>query len=201
VIISDRTVRLKGFLMKSWLLVLLSCTLLACSFGVDAAQIEGVEFKDSLSVSGQRLLLNNVALMRYKVVIKAMVAALYLGEGVEPASVLKDVSKRIELHYFWNLEGKEIVKAADKLLAENVSKSRLETVQTEIAEMNALFENVKAGDRYSLTYIPGVGTELALNGKKKGLVAGAEFASVYFSIWLGKKPMDIAMRDTLLKPR
>ena len=187
--------------MKSWLLVLLSCTLLACSFGVDAAQIEGVEFKDSLSVSGQRLLLNNVALMRYKVVIKAMVAALYLCEGVEPASVLKDVPKRIELHYFWNLEGKEIVKAADKLLTENVSKSRLETVQTEIAEMNALFENVKAGDRYSLTYIPGVGTELALNGKKKGLVAGAEFASVYFSIWLGKKPMDIAMRDTLLKPR
>jgi hypothetical protein len=189
--------------MKSLLLVLLPCAVMACCLreNLSAAQIEGVEFKDSYTASGQRLLLNNVALMRYKVVIKAMVAALYLGEGVKPAEVLRDIPKRIELHYFWNLEGKEIVKAADKLLAENVSKSQLETLRTEISEMNALYENVKAGDRYSLTYIPGVGTELALNGKKKGLVPGAEFASVYFSIWLGKKPMDIAMRDTLLKPR
>ena len=189
--------------MKRWMFVLLICAVAVIGVreNLYGALIEGVEFKDSHKLGGQNFLLNNVALMRYKVVIKAMVSALYLGEGVKPAEVLKDVPKRIEIHYFWNLEGKEIAKAADKLLAENISVARLETIRVEIDEMNALYENVKPGDRYSLTYIPGVGTELALNGKKKGLVPGAEFASAYFSIWLGKKPMDVAMRDTLLKPR
>ena len=189
--------------MKRWIFALLfgAVAFVGVRENLYGALIEGVEFKDSHTNGGQRLLLNNVALMRYKIVIKAMVSALYLGEGVKPAEVLKDVPKRIEIHYFWNLEGKEIAKAADKLLAENISTTRLESIRVEINEMNALYENVKPGDRYTLTYIPGVGTELALNGKKKGLVPGAEFASAYFSIWLGKKPMDVAMRDTLLKPR
>jgi Chalcone isomerase-like len=192
-----------GHFMKKWMFVVLFCAVAVTGVreNLYGALIEGVEFKDSYSLGDQKLFLNNVALMRYKVVIKAMVSALYLGEGVKPSEVLKDVPKRIEIHYFWNLEGKEIAKAADRLLAENISVTRLETIRTEIDEMNALFENVKAGERYSLTYIPGVGTELALNGKKKGLVPGAEFASAYFSIWLGKKPMDVVMRDTLLKPR
>jgi hypothetical protein len=41
---------------------------------------------------------------------------------------------------------------------------------------------------------------LALNGKKKGVVPGADFAAAYFTIWFGKKPMDVSMRDELLKP-
>ena len=166
---------------------------------LDAAQIEGVEFKDSHKIGGQQLVLNNVALMRYQVVIKAMVAGLYLGDGVNSKDALTDVPKRIEIHYFWNLEGKEIVKAANKILEANLTEAQLEAQRAKIDEMNALFENVKAGDRYSLTYLPGKGTELALNGKKKGLVTGAEFASAYFKIWLGKKPMDVALRDELLK--
>ncbi len=189
--------------MKRWIFALLfgAVAFVGVRENLYGALIEGIEFKDSHTLGSQRFLLNNVALMRYKIVIKAMVSALYLGEGVKPAEALTDVPKRIEIHYFWDLEGKEIAKAADKLLAENISASRLKTIRAEIDEMNALYENVKAGDRYSLTYVPGIGTELALNGKKKGLVPGAEFASAYFSIWLGKKPMDVAMRDTLLKPR
>ena len=170
----------------------------ACRLG--AAEIEGVTFQDAHKIRGQRLVLNNVALMRYKIVIKAMVSALYLGEGVEPEDVLKDVPKRLEIHYFWDLEGKEITKAADKLLADNVSRAQLAKLQTEIKQMNSLFENVKAGDRYTMTYIPGLGTELSLNGKHKGVVPGTDFAAAYFTIWLGKKPMDVAMRDTLLEP-
>ncbi len=189
--------------MKFWLFLLLSCAtiLIPANRGLHGAEIEGVTFKDAHTIGEQHFVLNNVALMRYKIVIKAMVAALYLGDGVKPAEVLTDVPKRIEIHYFWDLEGKEIAKAADKLLVENVSRSQLDRVRREVNQMNALYENVKAGDRYSLTYIPGVGTELALNGKKKGVVPGAEFAAAYFTIWLGKKPMDIALRDAMLKPR
>lgn len=146
-------------------------------------------------------MLNNVGLMRYNVVIKAMVAGLYLGEGVEPKQALTDVSKRIEIHYFWSLKGADIVDASEKLLTGNASRERIQSVRSQIDQMHRFYENIKAGDRYSLTYIPGVGTELALNGQKKGLVEGADFAEVYFSIWLGKKPMDVALRDQLVRQK
>jgi hypothetical protein len=37
-------------------------------------------------------------------------------------------------------------------------------IQGRIDRINAAYKNVKSGDRYSLTYLPGRGTELALNG-------------------------------------
>ena len=61
-----------------------------------------------------------------------------------------------------------------------------------------MYEDVKPGDRYSLTYIPGKGTELALNGEPKGIVEGSEFAAALFSIWLGKKPIDESFKKQIL---
>ena len=55
-----------------------------------------------------------------------------------------------------------------------------------------------SGDRYALSYVPGQGTELTLNGRRLVLVEGADFARVYFAIWLGERPLDDGMRDRLL---
>ena len=63
---------------------------------------------------------------------------------------------------------------------------------------NSLYEDVQPGDRYSLTYIPGRGTELALNGEPKGIIEGAEFAQAVFSIWLGPKPIDNTFKKQIL---
>jgi hypothetical protein len=57
---------------------------------------------------------------------------------------------------------------------------------------------VKPGDRYALTYVPGVGTELTLNGSPLGTVAGADFASAVFAIWLGPKALDESLKTQLL---
>lgn len=51
-------------------------------------------------------------------------------------------------------------------------------------------------DRYSLTYMPGVGTELALNDNPLGVIDGADFAAAYFRIWLGDHPIDNVMPYT-----
>ncbi|MBK9111219.1 MAG: chalcone isomerase family protein [Nitrospira sp.] len=56
---------------------------------------------------------------------------------------------------------------------------------------------MKPGDRYGLTYLPGVGTELALNGERKGIVEGADFAAAYFAIWLGPDPINEALKEGL----
>jgi hypothetical protein len=63
---------------------------------------------------------------------------------------------------------------------------------------NSLYEDVQPGDRYSLTYIPGKGTELALNGEPKGTIEGADFAAAVFSIWLGPEPINESFKRHIL---
>jgi len=166
-----------------------------------AATIEGVTFAERYQIDKTTLLLKNVGLLRYRIFIKAYVAALYLGEGVGSDVVLTDVPKRLELHYFWEIAGPDFGKAADKILAGNVSAETLQSLQPRLVRLHALYETVKPGDRYSLTYIPGRGTELALNGISKGTIEGADFAAAYFAIWLGQKPIDRSLRDQLVARR
>ena len=64
--------------------------------------------------------------------------------------------------------------------------------------MNGLYQDVEPGDRYALTYIPGVGTELSLNGEPQGLVEGREFSAALFGIWIGGTAMDEVLREELL---
>ena len=61
-----------------------------------------------------------------------------------------------------------------------------------------MYEDVEPGDRYSLTYIPGRGTELALNDEPKGVIEGADFASAVYAIWLGQNPISQSFRQQLL---
>ena len=166
----------------------------------DAAIIEGVTFADRYQAGTTTLTLNNIGLLRYRVIFKGYVAALYLGEGVRPEQVLTDVPKRLELEYFWSIAGPDFSKAAERILADNFPAAQITSFRSRLDRLNTLYENVKPGDRYALTYIPGVGTELALNGKPKGIIEGADFAAAYFAIWLGAKPLDASLKAQLLTP-
>jgi hypothetical protein len=166
-----------------------------------AAEIEGVQFADQYRRDDVTLALHCVGLLRYKVVFKGYVAGLYLGPGVAAEEALADVPKRLELSYFWGIKGSDISKAGDAILARNVDPDTLAQLRPRLDQMNALYETVNPGDRYALTYVPGLGTELALNGRRKGIIPGADFAAAYFRIWLGEQAIDAALRDQLLACR
>jgi len=183
---------LTGWCMLAWL-CLVSTPL------ARAAEIAGVTFADRYQTGETTLVLNGVGLLRYRIFIKAYVAALYLGEGVRPEAVLSNVPKRLELEYFWSIAGPDFGKAAEKVLADNFSPDVIAPLRSRLERLNTLYQNVKPGDRYALTYIPGVGMELALNGTPKGTIEGADFATAYFAIWLGNKPIDASMKAQLLK--
>ncbi len=70
--------------------------------------------------------------------------------------------------------------------------------EREIEGVAALYEDVEPGDRYALTYLPGVGTELSRNGVPRGRVGGAAFAAALFAIWLGDHPIDGGLKADLL---
>ncbi len=165
---------------------------------VSAAQIEGVTFSDFHQAGSVRLALRGVGLAKFVRTIKLYVGALYLDSGVSPDKVLEDVPKRLELSYFRAIKAGDFGKAADKVLLDNVPASTVSALQPRIEQMHRLYEDVKPGDRYSLTYLPGQGTELALNGQRKGVVEGADFAAAYFAIWLGPDPINEVLKAGLL---
>jgi len=190
--------------MGGWILGIVRATALAFSVvclaapSVRAAQIEGVEFADRYEWSGVQLRLNGVGLLRYRIFLKGYVAALYLGEGVGAERALADVPRRLEIEYFWSIPADAFPKATRDGISRNVDPATVGRIGDQIDQLNRLYQDVAPGDRYALTYVPGVGTELALNGESLGVVEGVDFSAALFAIWLGEQPLDESLRDQLL---
>jgi len=175
----------------------------ACVSGdAGSAEIEGVHFSDTLAIGDAPLRLHGTGLLRYRVFVKAYVAALYLADSSEgeatSTSVLADVPKRLEIEYFWAIPADGFAKATFEGISRSTDGETFERLRERIDRLNAIYEDVEPGDRYALTYLPGVGTELARNGRSLGVIEGADFSSALFSIWLGERPLDDSLRRQLL---
>jgi len=180
-----------------WKILILTLILGMFTSPANAAQVEGKLFSDSYSAENVKLKLTGTGLLRYWG-FKAYTGAFYLEEGASIKDVLSDTAKRIELEYFRSIKGQDFGPTTDKSIAKNVDSKTFKRLRPQIDYHNSLYEDVKPGDRYSLTYIPGRGTELALNGKPKGIIEGADFASAVFSIWLGPEPINDSFKKQIL---
>jgi hypothetical protein len=186
---------MKPVLYFKVVIMVVCLTLLALP--VQAAEVEGIRFSDTHVVDGNTLYLAGTGLLRYWG-FKAYTGALYLEKGAAVDEVLSDRAKRLELEYFRAIKGEDFGPATDKFIAKNVDATTYKRLRPQIDYHNSLYEDVQPGDRYSLTYIPGRGTELALNGEPKGMIEGPEFAAAVFSIWLGSKPINNAFKNQIL---
>ncbi len=165
---------------------------------IEAAEIEGINFEDQFSIEDTALKLRGTGLLRVMAFIKVYVGALYLPEDCPSELALSDVPKRLEVEYFRSIAADDFGPATNKKIIENVGPQTYERLRSRIEYHNSLYQDVQPGDRYSLTYRPGKGTELALNGEPKGVVEGADFAAALFSIWLGPKPISESLKKGLL---
>lgn len=173
--------------------------LLAITPNLYAAEIEGVTFEDRFTTNGTELEIRGTGLFRYLRFIKAYVGALYMMPEVPSEAVLSDTPKRLEVEYFYAIKGEDFGPATNKVMTQNVGAEAFERLRPLVEYHNSLYQDVEPGDRYSLTYIPGKGTELALNGEPLGTIEGAEFAAAVFSMWLGEKPMNKTFKTELLR--
>jgi hypothetical protein len=176
-------------------LITVACIMLASA--INAAQIDGAYFEKTFKVNNTTLELTGAALLRYWG-FKAYVGAFYLEKGSPVDEALSDRAKRIEIQYKRPIKGKDFGPATNKMIAKNVDAATLKRLRPQIDYHNSLYEDVKPGDRYSLTYIPDKGTELALNGSPKGVIEGEEFAAAVFSIWLGPRPINKSFKKQIL---
>lgn len=174
-----------------WILPGVSATL-------QAATVEGVTFSREVRAGGSTLTLRGCGLLRYMVFIKAYVAAFYMPESIRSEDALGDLPKHLEIEYFHDITAQDFAKATTSSISRNLSLMTFQRLKPKIDEFNALYRDVKAGDRYALTYVPGKGTTLSWNGQPLGAVAGEDFAVGLFGIWIGANPLDNDLKRFLL---
>lgn len=180
------------------LLIALLLALPAAATVESGVEFDEVAFLSTPSREPVSLELCSTGLLRYKRIFRGYAAALYREDCSASAADLAAAPLRLELSYFWSIGGERFGEAAEKLLRRNLDPAAFAAIEARMRRLHAAYRSVSPGDRYALTWKPGVGTELALNGRALVSIAGEDFARAYFDLWLGEEPMDEKLRNALL---
>ena len=176
--------------------ILVLFMLIVIPYNASAAEIAGVWFNENYLDQGINMSLQGTGLKSI-FFFKAFAAGFYKGPGHD-SDPLSNYPKRIEVEYFVNIPGEKLNSYTLERMKDNVSKNDLKAIDREIQLMGNYFVNLKPGDRFSLTYIPSVGTKFEHNGKLVGIIKGNAFAKALFSVWIGKKPFDNQLKNQVL---
>lgn len=165
-------------------------TLLAFAFALPllAATIADVNLENSVSVNNQTLVLNGAGL-RKKFFIKVYVGGLYLPakNGSAAAIIAADAPRRMVMHFVYSVSKDQMCDAWSEGLEANTPNPSAE-VKGAFKTLCTLMEAIPKGHRLVLTYVPGTGTTVEINGKNKGTLPGKATADAILATWLGPKP-------------
>lgn len=138
----------------------------------------------------------------YLGVIKVYDAQLSVSANASRTTVLDaSVSRCLKLDYAVELTADKFALAADTILKRQHDAATLARFQPQISQWHDAYQDVQPGDVYRMCYDASTQmTSLLLNGKAGTNVKSAEFASLYFGIWLGEKqPIAQSLRSNLLR--
>jgi len=178
--------------------LLLLCVLLPLAS--QARTIEDVTLPESLQVNDATLQLNGAG-VRSKYFVDVYVAALYL-----PA--LQQDARRI-------VQADEPQSVRLAIISSCITRDRLlESIEDRIRQSagadfprykpmlqelwDALTFEVKIGDQFDFTWVPGKGTEFYRNSELLRVLPQFEFKQVLFGIWLGDDPVQDSLKTALL---
>lgn len=141
-----------------------------------------------VEVEGQSLVLNGMAL-RKKAIFKVYVAGLYLPQKSSNADAIlsADGPRRILLQFLRSVSANQMCDALNDGLKDNTPSAPAELRQ-KFATMCGFFEEIKKGEQFVFTYLPGRGTTVEVKGARKGTIEGKEFADALFRAWIGLRP-------------
>jgi hypothetical protein len=178
---------------------LLSVVLILVAASVAAMELAGVTMPDTVTVNGSILKLNGMG-VRKKLFIKVYVGGLYLAAPSQDAAAIiaADEPKQVVMHFLYSKVSKEKLTEAWRDGFANNSADRLPALRARLDQFCALWPDMRSGERAVITYVPGTGTRLELNGKEVGVIPGADFASALFAVWLGDKPADSGLKAGML---
>src|SRR5688500_12642249 len=147
--------------------LILAAALSLAAVTASAATVAGVKVDDTSSVGGQNLVLNGAAL-RKKFVVKVYVGALYLpSKQTNAAAILAaDAPRRQVMHFLYDVDKGKMAEAWQDGLKDNTPNASAE-VKTAFQTLSTWMDDMEEGQTIVLTYAPGTGTTVEVNGKTK----------------------------------
>jgi len=190
-----------GLKKKSFILfICLSVSIFMFSHSMSAATSKGIDFEDKFVIDDIGLDLHGVGLLKWKYLVDVYLVGLYKPEKIGIDQLLRNVPKRLEYYFFVDMKAHDFQSTGFELMARNIGEEKAKKLINELETFNAFYQDVKAGQRYTLTFVPGKGLEMALDGKVLGNVPGDEFGSAYLSIWLGPSPVSKRLQEGMFDP-
>lgn len=172
-----------------------------CFADVWGVERGGVEIPDSVTLDdGTRLVLNGAGI-RKRLFVKVYVGALYLPQPESDAEQAIGLpgAKRVLMHFVYDEVAKTKITAGwDRGFEANLGAEAYRQMRPRLDRFNAMFEDMRAGDRIELTYLPRQGTRVSVRGKEQGVVEGEDFAQSLMRVWLGDEPADPGLKRAML---
>lgn len=167
------------------------------------AEVGGVKFDDQQTVQGQSLLLNGAGL-RVKMIIKVYAMGLYLPRRETSAAAVLQMAgpKSIRIVMLRDVSGERLAESLIEGLRANTPAAEQGILQARVEELEAAM--LRAGEArkgvvIELSTNGGGSTRVSMGGKPLLRdIPGDDFYRALLRIWLGDKPSDKDLRDSLL---
>lgn len=189
---------MKNTFRKNVIILIVTPLLIISCINLHSAQIDGVYFKEIYPSPSGDLNLRGLSILNYMLVIKAYAGALYLKPSTNSDQALSSAPRILELYYFHKIAAEDFRESTIEMIKKNTDSAGFIRIESQLDIFNAFYRDVIPSDRYRAEYTPENGTTLYLNGKALGTIKGDEFSKAFFSIWIGKNPIDKKFRDRLL---
>jgi hypothetical protein len=164
---------------------------LAPALPAEAATLAGVTLPDRTeagAAGSPALVLNGIGL-RKKLFIKVYVGGLYLPARERSAARVlgADGPRRMLFHFLYSVSAKQMCDAWSDGLADNTPNAGPE-LRAAFKTLCGYMEDIPSGHEMALTYVPGEGTRVEVNGKLKGTIPGKPAADAILASWIGPHP-------------
>ena len=173
--------------------------------GASAAQVDvaGVKLNDTLDLRGSTLQLNGAG-VRYKAVFKVYTAGLYMGKKADTVEEVLAAPgpKRVTITMLRDIDANELGKLFTRGVEDNSPKSEMSQLIPGLLRMGQMFadqKQLKAGDTFTIDWLPGTGTVITVRGvAQPDPIREQAFFNALLRIWLGPNPADWKLKDALL---
>jgi len=165
-----------------------------------AGEKAGVKMPDAIEVAGKHLALNGMGLREATFLkIDVYVAGLYLETVSSDAAAIVRSSqvKRLVLRFVRDVDRDDILDAWHDGFKGNATV-KLVMIQGSIDRLDGWMGDFSDGDTLAFTDVPGEGVQVEINGARKGVLKGEDFARSLFAIWLGARPPTSDLKTGLL---
>ena len=171
-----------------------------------AVSVSGVRFEEQIDLAGAPLQLNGAGL-RYKAIVRVYAAGLYVGQKSTSADTLlaEPGAKRITITMLRDIDANELGKLFTRGVEDNTPRGEMGGLIQGLLRMGQLFaeqKQLKAGDTFSIDWVPGTGTVISVRGvAQPDPVKEQAFFNALLRIWLGPNPADARLKSALLGQR